>query len=106
MFTESIAPIMNNDIFTWNLMISVLPNILFVSLQSVLVGLIAMRIGFTNRSLPTTIISSVIISVIFCNILTIGNSTILNFVTITLYIIIFFIIIQQSKQIDLMELGD
>ena len=106
MFTESIVPIMNNDVFTWSLLISVLPSIFLVGLQSVLVGLIAMQIGFIKRSLPTTIISSVIISVIFCNVLTIGNATILNFVTITLYITIFITIIKQSKQIAVMELGE
>jgi len=106
MFTESIVPIMNNDVFTWSLLISVLPSIFLVGLQSALVGLIAMQIGFIKRSLPTTIISSVIISVIFCNVLTIGNATILNFVTITLYITIFITIIKQSKQIAVMELGE
>ena len=104
MLTESVVPIMTNDVFTWTLLTSVLPNIFFVGIQSVLVGLIAMRIGFINRSLPTTIISSVIISVVFCNILTIGNATILNFVTITLYLLIFITLIKQSRQINHMEL--
>ncbi|WP_431026891.1 hypothetical protein [Lysinibacillus sp. LZ02] len=106
MLTESIMPIMENDVFTWQLLISVLPNITLVALQAVLVGLIAMRIGFINRSLPTTIISSVIISIIFCNIVTIGNATILNFVTIIFYIIILFTIIKQSEQVDGMELKE
>lgn len=104
MLTESITPIMTNDVFKWELLISLLPNIFLVGLQSVLVGAIAMRIGFINRSLPTTIISSVIISVVFCNILTIGNATVLNFVTIALYTIMFIVIINQSNKVDSMEL--
>jgi ABC-type transport system involved in multi-copper enzyme maturation permease subunit len=106
MFTESIVPIMNNDVFTWNLLIAALPNIFIVGLQSVLVGLIAMQIGFIKRSLPTTIVSAVVISVIFCNILTIGSFAILNIITIVFYIILFNTITIQARYIDTLELGE
>lgn len=79
--TESFSPIVN-DTLSSELLFSVIKTILILSIGMNGITLIAMRIGFINKSVPSTIVSALLLCALF------GNAVIGSFEKSTLSLII------------------
>lgn len=66
--TEKIKPILNGNI-TIQMMQSQIINIISYVLAIIAIGFISLRIGFINKSVSTTIVTAIILSVILGNVL-------------------------------------
>ncbi|MBF7050979.1 ABC transporter permease [Streptococcus sp. HF-2466] len=73
--TESISPLVEGT-WTVSLMMRAIKITIIMSMIAASTGIIAVGIGFLKKSIPTTILSAVFLSSLFCNILFsfIGNS--------------------------------
>lgn len=91
--------------FTFSIMLQALKTTLFMSLIAANIGIIAVGIGFIKKSVPTTIISAVLIASLMCNIVvnTTSNKIVMCICTILMILIgiIFSLII--IKKVDTME---
>ena len=79
--TESFSPIVN-DTLSSELLFSVIKTIIILSIGMNGITLIAMRIGFINKSIPSTIVSALLLCALF------GNAVIGSFEKSTLSLII------------------
>lgn len=104
--SESLFPILKEPDSLMIQLVAQLLRILEVSINATLVGIISMGVGFHFKSIPTTIITSVIISAILCNIQTLGGGLISMFVSIIMTLISLIILMQLSKKIDRFELKE
>lgn len=102
--TENFIHLVAQD-FTFSIMLQVLETTLLMSILAASIGIIAVGIGFIKKSVPTTIISAIIIVSFICNM--IANTTsskIAMYLCTTLIVLIggifSFIMI---KRIDVME---
>ena len=73
--TESISPLVEGT-WTVSLMMRAIKITIIMSMIAASTGIIAVGIGFLKKCIPTTILSAVFLSSLFCNILFsfIGNS--------------------------------
>lgn len=101
--TEKFMPIMNDQITT-SMLMNISISTITIATQCSVIGIIAMHIGFIKKSLATTIVSSVAISMIFCNILTLTQPAVLMVITFIIICCLPFTIAKQIKNINKMQL--
>lgn len=91
--------------FTQSIILQAAWTTIFMSLIAVCAGIIAAGIGFIKKSVPTTIISAILIACLFCNITanTISNQAVMVIFAILLIFTGFFISIMMMKKADAME---
>lgn len=65
--TESISPIVKQDVMTMGLMTDVLKTLGVAVLALGGIGIVSLRIGFIQKSVPTTLISAILLSAIYGN---------------------------------------
>ena len=65
--TENFIHLVGKD-FTLSIMLKVVENTLIMSLIAASIGIVAVGIGFIKKSIPTTIVSAVLIASLMCNI--------------------------------------
>ena len=65
--TENFIHLVGKD-FTLPIMLKVVENTLIMSLIAASIGIVAVGIGFIKKSIPTTIVSAVLIASLMCNI--------------------------------------
>lgn len=102
--TESISPIVN-DTLTLELLFSIIKTIIILSISMNGIALIAMRIGFINKSIPSTIITALVLCAIFGNAVigSFGNSSlslVLLGITITAGIFVTFNLMGKINRIE------
>ncbi len=66
--SESISPLVN-DTLTVRMMIKALKITIIMAITAGAIGIVATGIGFLKKSVPTTILSGVLLSSLFCNIM-------------------------------------
>ena len=64
-----------NEKFTFSIMLQAAETILIMSLVAACIGIIAVGIGFIKKSVPTTIVSAVLIASLLCNIVVNATSS-------------------------------
>ncbi|MFF2481854.1 ABC transporter permease [Paenibacillus sp. NPDC058071] len=103
--TESISPIVN-DSLTLDLLFSMLKIIIVLSICVNGISLIAMRIGFIQKSIPTTIVASFILCALFGNAVigSFGNDTILMLILLIIVAIGVMIILNLMNTVNRMEI--
>lgn len=102
--TESISPIVN-DTLTLDLLFSIIKTIIILSISMNGIALIALRIGFINKSVPSTIVASLILCAFFGNAVigSFGNSSlslVLLGITIAAGIIVTFNLMGKVNRIE------
>lgn len=102
--TESISPIVN-DTLSLELLFSIIKTIIILSISMNGIALIAMRIGFINKSIPSTIITALVLCAIFGNAVigSFGNSSlslVLLGITITAGIFVTFNLMGKINRIE------
>ena len=70
--SEKFLHLVSGD-FTYSIMIQAIETTLIMSLSAASIGIIAVGIGFIKKSVPTTIVSAVLIASLMCNI--VANTT-------------------------------
>ncbi len=66
--SETISPLMD-DILSIQTMLHALKVTIIMAVTAAEIGIVATGIGFVNKSVPTTIVSAVLMSSLFCNIM-------------------------------------
>ncbi|MCR8645937.1 ABC transporter permease [Paenibacillus sp. N1-5-1-14] len=102
--TELFFPIMTSDSLKSINTLDIILQLVSVSLQSLIVGILATKLGFIKRSIPTTIITSVLVSVILCNLFTISNMSFVWLVIVLLFIISIIVVVNLNQNIKTMQL--
>lgn len=101
--TESVVPIMDGNI-TIGIVTSQIISIATFILGLSSIGFISLRIGFINKSVSTTIVTAIILSVILGNVLMgLGTNGFMFFSVVVLFIIGFAFAYSTNKQINEME---
>lgn len=91
--------------FTYSIMFQAIETTLIMSLIAASIGIVAVGIGFIKKSVPTTIVSSVLIASLMCNIVvntTSSRITMYIFVAVMIFIGIMFSAILMKK-VEVME---
>ena len=70
--SEKFLHLVSGD-FTYSIMFQAIETTLIMSLSAASIGIIAVGIGFIKKSVPTTIVSAVLIASLMCNI--VANTT-------------------------------
>lgn len=103
--TESFAPIVD-DTLSLDLLLSIIKVLLVLSISVNGIGIIAMRIGFIKKSVPTTIVSSFALCGLFGNAIigSFGNDVLLMVLLIVVLAAGTFVIIELMNKINQMEI--
>ncbi len=103
--TESFIPIVN-DTLSIGLVISIIKMILVLSISVNGICIIAMRIGFVKKSIPTTIVTSFILSAMFANVIigSFGNDLLLFSLLIVVVAVGVFILWELMNKVNSMEI--
>lgn len=103
-FTESLYPL-STDVLTTKIILRTSKVSILYSLCAGAIGIISMRVGLIKKSVTVTIVTSVVISSVICNILGVAmtNDVILVVISILLIIIASVTVANASKYIDKME---
>jgi ABC-type transport system involved in multi-copper enzyme maturation permease subunit len=103
--TESFAPIVD-DTLSLELLLSIIKVLLVLSISVNGIGIIAMRIGFIKKSVPTTIVSSFALCGLFGNAIigSFGNDVLLMVLLIVVLAAGAFVIIELMNKINQMEI--
>ncbi|MCW3796029.1 ABC transporter permease [Paenibacillus sp. LS1] len=102
--TESVAPIVN-DKMSLNLVLSMILTIVSLSISASVCSLAAMRIGFVRKSVPSAIVSSLLLCALIGN-LVIGsaqNQLLLIFLALIMIALGVFIVMELMNRIHTME---
>lgn len=102
--TESISPIVN-DTLSLELLLSIIKTIIILSISVNGISIIAMRIGFINKSIPSTIVTAFILCAIFGNAVigSFGNDTVslvLLSMVVAAGIVVTFNLIEKINRIE------
>ncbi len=101
--TESIVPILGGNITIGIISSQIISIVTFILMLSS-IGFISLRIGFINKSVSTTIVTAIILSVIFGNVLMgLGTSSFMFIGVVGLFIIGLAFAYSTNKQINEME---
>lgn len=97
--TENFIHLVRED-FTFSIMLQAIETTLVMAFIAASIGVIAVGIGFIKKSIPTTIVSAVLIASLMCNIVvvTTSNRTMMYmFVTVMIFIGIIFSMFLMKK---------
>lgn len=96
--TESISPIVN-DTLSLELLLSIIKTIIILSISVNGISIIAMRIGFINKSVPSTIVTAFILCAIF------GNAVIGSFGNDTLSLVLLGMVVAAGLAVTFNLMG-
>ena len=102
--TENFIHLVGKD-FTLSIMLKVVENTLIMSLIAASIGIVAVGIGFIKKSIPTTIVSAVLIASLMCNIVintSLSRVTMYVLTTVMIFVGIVFSIF-LIKKVNVME---
>ncbi|OME90443.1 ABC transporter permease [Paenibacillus amylolyticus] len=102
--TESVAPIVN-DKMSLNLVLSMILTIVILSISASVCSIAAMRIGFVRKSVPSAIVSALLLCALIGN-LVIGsaqNQLLLFFLALIMIALGVFIVMELMNRIHTME---
>ena len=102
--TENFIHLVGKD-FTLSIMLKVVENTLIMSLIAASIGVAAVGIGFIKKSIPTTIVSAVLIASLMCNIVintSLSRVTMYVLTTVMIFVGIVFSIF-LIKKVNVME---
>ncbi|QIK70686.1 hypothetical protein G7062_10395 [Erysipelothrix sp. HDW6C] len=102
--SESLFPILNQPNSLSVQFMAQFPKVLEVAINATLVGMISMAMGFNLKSIPTTIITAIIISAILCNVQTVGDGSPSIYISLLLMVISVTLSSKMAKKIDKFEL--
>lgn len=103
-FTEAVMPL-TRDVLTAEIISRTFGIVIIYTFCSGAIGVIAMRIGFIKKSVQTTIVSSIVISSVLCNILGIAMNVdyIVVIATVLCLIVTLFLTAELSQKVNTME---
>ncbi|MGE6631846.1 ABC transporter permease [Bacillus sp. NPDC077027] len=102
--TESVLPIVQ-DTLTVDLLLSLIKTFLIFTCCMNCIGLIAMRIGFIKKSIPTTILTAIILCAVFGNVLmALFGNDLLNLVFLGgMIVIVVVVALDLMKEVNRLE---
>lgn len=102
--TESVSPIVVQDVMTMEVLIEVLKLLVIAVLAHGGIGIVSLRLGFIKKSLPTTMISAIILSAIYGNVAVSANGILPTFFISGISLIIAVtIMVELSNKVNKME---